>query len=87
MRSTMRTSGREILNVLIHSAKAPASRVETIPTNAMLVTAWLALAFKPWLAPALAASSASLNAVHVADQRRARGCRLRWRGSRRVPSG
>ena len=62
MRSTMRTSGRVILNVLIHSAKAPASRVETMPTSAMLVTAWLALAFKPWLALALAASSASLKA-------------------------
>ena len=69
MRSTMRTSGRVILNVLIHIAKAPASRVETMPTSAMLVTAWLALAFKPWLAPALAASSASLKVVHVADQR------------------
>ena len=61
MRSTMRTDGRAILNVLIHSANAPASRVETIPTTAMLATARLALAFKPWLAPALAASSSSLN--------------------------
>ena len=62
MRSIIRDSGRVILLELIHSAKAPASRVVTTPTTAMFQTAKLALAFSSWLALALAASSASLKA-------------------------
>ena len=69
MRSTIRTSGREILNVLIHSAKAPASRVETTPTSAMLVDGLAGFGVQSLAGAGVGGEQRLVEGVHVADQR------------------